>query len=88
MASMIKEERYVIEVGNQTHILLLQELLWGSEWWPERFRVQLPAANGRSAENIFGSSARETLEMAAECLLNSRPLARRASEHSTAAECN
>ena len=37
MATMIKEERYVVYVDTEEHALRVQELLCGLEPWPRKF---------------------------------------------------
>ena len=68
MDSLIKEERYVSSIGPVEHVLLVQEQIRGSEPWPERFRVQVPASPTRPARTIYGSTAREAVERAVEYL--------------------
>ena len=42
MATMIKEEKYMLYLGTEEHVLRVQELVWGLEPWPEKFRALLP----------------------------------------------
>ena len=75
MATMIKEQRYIVYIGTEEHVLRVQELLWGLESWPERFRVLLPTSREWTATTIYGSTARETAERAMEylsCFLGAR----------------
>jgi len=65
---MIKEEKYIVYIGTEEYELRVQELLWGSEPWPERFRAQIPASAERKATTLFGSTGREAAERATEYL--------------------
>jgi hypothetical protein len=69
MATMVKEERYIFRLHGAEHELRVQELVWGSEVWPERFRVELPAPDDREAVAFYGATGREAVERAAEYLL-------------------
>jgi hypothetical protein len=68
MAAMIKEERYIVYIGTEEHVMRVQELLWGLDSWPERFRVLLPASKESTATTIYGSTGREAAERATEFL--------------------
>jgi len=68
MATMIKEDRYVVYIGSEEYVLRVQELLWGLDPWPERFRVLLPASNEWTATTMYGSTAREAAERTMEYL--------------------
>ena len=70
MATMIKEERYILRAHGDEHLLRVEELIWGSESWPERFRVQIPGPSGGESMMVYGSTNREALERAAEWLLS------------------
>jgi hypothetical protein len=51
---MIKEEKYIIYIyiGIKKHVLRVQEILWGLEPWPERFRPQISASSERKANTV------------------------------------
>lgn len=68
MATMIEEEKYILYIGTEEYVLGVQELLWGSEPWPERFRVQIPASAERKATTVYGSTGSEAAERATEYL--------------------
>jgi hypothetical protein len=75
VATMIREQRYIVYIGTEEHVLRMQELLWGSESWPERFRVLLPASREWAATTTYGSTGREAAERAMEylsCFLGAR----------------
>src|SRR5258706_9190113 len=66
MATMIKEEKYVVYVGTEEYVLHVQELVWGLEPWPERFRAQLPMSRDWTATVVYGSTGREAAERATQ----------------------
>jgi hypothetical protein len=68
MAAMTKQEKYIVYIGTAEYVLRVQELLWGLESWPERFRVVLPASKQWTATTMYGSSGREAAERATEFL--------------------
>jgi hypothetical protein len=68
MAELIREERYRFFAGTKEHVLRVQELLWGSPAWPERFRIHVHASYGRDGKNFYGTTAREAVERAIEYL--------------------
>lgn len=68
MGDLIKEERCVFFVGTKEHVLRVEELVWGSTTWPERFRVRVPAARTRNSRKFYGTTAREAVERAIEYL--------------------
>ncbi len=68
MATTIKEERYIVYIGTEEHVLRVQELLGGLEPWPKRFRIQIPASAERQATTVFGSTEREVVERSTEFL--------------------
>lgn len=68
MVAIIKEERYIINIGNDEHMLRVEQLLWGVEAWPEQFRVLIPPSAERDGNTVYGSTAREVTERAMEYL--------------------
>jgi len=68
MAELIREERYLFFSSTKEHVLRVQELLWGSPAWPERFRIHVHAYYRRDAKNFYGTTAREAVERAIEYL--------------------
>ena len=70
MATILREERYVVRIGSDgdEHILLVQELVAGSEVWPNNFCLQLPAAANRPARIFYGQSANDVAREAADFL--------------------
>jgi hypothetical protein len=71
MRELLKEERYVFFFGTKEHVLCVQELLWGSTAWPEKFRIHLHASYNRDGKNFYGTTAREAVERAIEYLSSS-----------------
>jgi len=68
METVIKEERYILQIGSYEHILRVQELLNGVAPWPDRFRVQLVASHAHPGKTIYAASAEETVMLAATYL--------------------
>lgn len=68
MAELIKEERYIFLAGTKEYDFRVQELVWGSTAWPERFRIQVSITPTRSAKKFYGMTAREAVERAIEYL--------------------
>jgi hypothetical protein len=71
MYELLKEERYVFFFGTKKYVLRVQELLWGSTAWPEKFRIHLHASYNRDGKNFYGTTAREAVERAIEYLSSS-----------------
>jgi hypothetical protein len=61
---LIKQERFICYLGMEQQVLRVDELISGSEQWPERFRSLLAASHTREAKTIYGSTAREAAERA------------------------
>jgi hypothetical protein len=68
MATMIKEERYIVYLDTEEHILRVQQLLSGLEPWPEKFRALLPSSEEWTATMVYGSSGIEAAERAMQYL--------------------
>jgi len=68
MATMIKEEKYVVYIDTEELAFRVQELLCGLEPWPEKFRALLPASQKWTATMVYGSSGREAAERAMKYL--------------------
>jgi len=68
METVIKEERYILQIGCHEHVLRVQELLNGVAPWPDRFRVHLVASHSHPGKTIYAASAEETVKLAATYL--------------------
>jgi hypothetical protein len=64
MATMIKEEKYILYLDGEEHVLRVQELVLSLEPWPEKFRALLPASRRWTATMVYGFSGREAVERA------------------------
>jgi phenylacetate-coenzyme A ligase PaaK-like adenylate-forming protein len=71
MANLIREERYILQMGTEEHILRVQELVLGAETWPERFRIKMPASHTREAKTFYGATSDEVVRRAVEFLSSS-----------------
>jgi len=68
VARIIKEEKYILLIESKEYVLRVQELLWGLEPWPEKFRAQITASAERKATTVYGSTGREVAEQARKYL--------------------
>ena len=68
MDRMIKEEKYILYFDTEDFVLRVQELLWGSEPWPEKFRAQIPASAERKATTVYRSTGKDLAERPREYL--------------------
>ena len=68
MATILREERYIVSIGLEEHVLRVQQLISGSDSWPQRFRVQIPASEDRKANTMYGSTGKEVAERAVDYL--------------------
>ena len=75
MCVVLKEHRYVAQVGAVSHVLRIEELVSGPALWRTRFRLHIPADLNRQAEIIYGASADEVAELGADFLGRRKPKA-------------
>lgn len=68
MFVLLREYRYIVQIGSQSHVLRIEELVSGPVVWGDKFRVQIPPSTGREATTIHGTSADEVAEAAAQFL--------------------
>jgi hypothetical protein len=73
MASLIREERYIFQVETEADVLRVQEMVWGSDPWPEKFRVQVPASSEHGGKTFYGSTAQEAAERGVEYITSPVP---------------
>jgi hypothetical protein len=71
MASLIREERYIFQDRTEEHVLRAQEIISGTEGWPERFRIQVPASHTREGKTFYGATSEEVVRRAANFLSSS-----------------
>jgi len=71
MSDLVKEERYILLLGTEEHILRVQELISGTTVWPMPYRINLAASYAQEGKTFYGTSAREVVERAAEYLPSS-----------------
>jgi hypothetical protein len=72
---ILKEHRYVVQVGAVGHVLRIEELVSGPAVWRAKFRLTIPADLNRQAEIIYGASAEEVAELGADFLGGRKPRA-------------
>jgi hypothetical protein len=68
MAELIKEERYIFVAGGKERVFRVEELVWGTIAWPERFRIYITESPTRDGRKVYGMTAREAVERAIEFL--------------------
>ena len=66
MCIVLKEHRYLVQIGAETLVLRIQELVDGTAGWGGRFRLQIPAGGGVDAQTIYGSTSEEVARLAVE----------------------
>jgi len=73
---VLKEHRYVVQVGTVSHVLRIEELVSGPALWRAKFRLNIPADLNRQAEILYGASADEVAELGADFLGGRKPKAK------------
>ena len=68
MCVVLKEHRYVVQVGIVKHVLRIEELVSGAALWRDKFRLQIPADLNTQAKTIYGASAEEVAKLGAGLL--------------------
>lgn len=59
---LLKEHRYLVQIGSHTQIFSVHELISGNAGWGDRFRLQIPADSHGEARTVYGASAGEVAE--------------------------
>ncbi len=59
MFILIREHRYILSLGLDTHVLRVEELIAGPAPWPGKFRVRLPASMRSEAKTFYGSTGNQ-----------------------------
>jgi hypothetical protein len=73
MCVILKEHRYVVQVGPVSHVLRVQELVSGPAVWRDKFRLLIPADPTTQAKTIYGASAEQVAELGADFLGARKP---------------
>lgn len=68
MTELIREEQYIFIAGAKKYAFRVQELVWGSSAWPERFRIDVPESSTCDGKTFYGITAHEAIEQAIEYL--------------------
>ena len=68
MFILLRHHRYEVQIGNQSHILRIEELISGSALWGGKFRIQMAANGTVEAKTLYGASADAVAQQAAELL--------------------
>jgi hypothetical protein len=70
---ILKEHRYVVQVGAVRHMLRIEELVSGPALWRAKFRLHIPADPNSQAQTLYGASAEEVAELGADFLGGRKP---------------
>jgi len=65
---LLKEHRFKVVAGTETHLFTVEELVTGLAGWADKFRLRLPATSSSEARTFYGASCYETAEKAAAFL--------------------
>jgi hypothetical protein len=65
---LLKEHRFTFVAGVEIHLFRIEELVGGVAFWPQRFRLQLPASCRREAKTIYGEDCDEVAQEAADVM--------------------
>jgi hypothetical protein len=66
---LLREHRFTFFAGAEIHVFRIEELIGGVVYWPQRFRLQLPASSRGEAKTIYGTDCETLAQKAAELLL-------------------
>jgi len=66
---LLREHRFTFFAGVEIHVFRIEELIGGVAYWPQRFRLQLPASSRGEAKTIYGTDCEALAQKAAEILL-------------------
>jgi hypothetical protein len=73
MCVILKEHRYVVQVGAVNHVLRIEELVSGPAVWRDKFRLHIPADLKSEAKTIYGASAEQVAKLGADVLGERKP---------------
>jgi hypothetical protein len=65
---LLKEHRFTCFAGAEIHMFTVEELVGGLAFWPQRFRLKLPANSRSEAKTIYGADCEEVAQAAADVL--------------------
>ncbi len=65
---LFREHRFTFFAGAEIHVFRIEELIGGVAYWPQRFRLQLPASSRGEAKTIYGTDCETLAQKAAELL--------------------
>jgi len=68
MFTLVRHYRYEIKIGSESHILRIEELVSGPDVWGGTFRLVLPVSGGKETKTIYGATADEVANRAAELM--------------------
>jgi len=65
---LLKEHRFTVLVGFEIHLLTVEELVGGLAFWPQRFRLKLPATSCSEAQTIYGADCHQVAQAAMDAI--------------------
>jgi hypothetical protein len=65
---LLKEHRFTVFVGAEIHLFKVEELVEGAAFWPNRFRLKLPATSRSEAKTIYGAECDQVAQAAVEVI--------------------
>jgi hypothetical protein len=68
MYTLLCEHRYRLQIGSQTYILRIEELISGQVGWGGKFRLQIAGSPNSEAQTLYGASEHEVAELGARFL--------------------
>jgi len=68
MFTLLKEHRYFANIGVETVTLRVEELLSGTEGWPDMFRLRIAAGLNNEARIFYGKTHDQVASDGAEFL--------------------
>jgi hypothetical protein len=68
MFTLVRHYRYEIKIGSISQIFRIEELISGPDVWGGTFRLVLPVSAGKETKTIYGATADEVANRAAELM--------------------
>lgn len=65
---LLKKHRFTVLVGFEFHLLTVEELVGGLAFWPQRFRLKLPATSYSAAKTIYGADCDQVAQAAVDAI--------------------
>jgi hypothetical protein len=72
MSVLLREQRCVFQSGTEEQLMHVEEFICGTEQWPDRCRVDVPATHMRAAQRFYGPTSDAAAKRAAEYVSEGR----------------